>query len=119
MIRRLIILLLIVGCDNSTEPEDNIKEVDWIFTHEKYSQYPNDYPRIYMTDGVDFNQFYNDEGSAFLMDGVEYRCCDGDVQNYCVSIHHFVDLGYFHIQFGTYSKDISPDGYDVFLYEYK
>ena len=38
MIRRLIILLLIVGC--GTEPEDDIKEVSWIFTNSNGSQYP-------------------------------------------------------------------------------
>ena len=33
MIRRLIILLLIVGC--ATEPEDTIKEVAWLIAMER------------------------------------------------------------------------------------
>ena len=32
MIRRLIILLLIVGCDNSTEPEDHPLVGVWVFS---------------------------------------------------------------------------------------
>ena len=35
MIRRLIILLLIVVCEETTEPEDIIKEVAWLIAMER------------------------------------------------------------------------------------
>ena len=93
-----------------------VKEVSWIFTNSNGSQCP----KIYVVDYSGYDaKWYNDEGSAILMDGIEYNCYSPNRFVDCVSIHHYVDLGYFHIQFGTSSKDISPDGYDVSLYEYK
>ena len=35
MIRSLTILLLIIGCEETTEPEDTIKEVAWLIAMER------------------------------------------------------------------------------------
>ena len=54
MIRRLIILLLVVGCDNSTEPCE-ICDVAWLSTTDSLTLSTGTiaYPHLYYTEGYE------------------------------------------------------------------
>jgi len=141
MIRRLIILLLIVGCE---EPNDEIKEVDWLLTQDTSNI--NEGSRnfngtsLYWTDGnkptiietveVTECEPLNDGDSGVKIEcGTFYTYLhQGDTIYFADSVNtifHFVEPNYFETTFmsiildwGIQSQRFYPQEYEVFKYEY-
>ena len=128
----LLIALLIVGCD-TTEPEDEIKEVAWLMTqdsndidenvfnlNDSYLYYTNGYnPTI-----IDTNSYWGLHGYMFFYTYI----FQGDTIYHADSVRtitHFVEPDYFLIigtgSFGGSSNEMikHPEDYEVFKYEYK
>ena len=119
MIRRLIILLLIVGCEEPTapEPKGEIKEVAWIY----YGNHNQDMTGCFWT-----QEYADDESTAIplffegaggigngLLAGQSLTCINYGKKNY---IRYNIDFNYFSI----YSEgSIYPQNYDTLVYEYK
>jgi len=126
MIRRLIILLLIVGC--GTEPEDEIKEVDWLLTQDTSNinegsrnfngtnlYYTNGYnPTIIDTDSSYALHYYVFFYTYIFQGDTIYRA------DSVRTITHFVEPNYFEIieTIGETRKLFSED-YEIFKFEYK
>jgi len=128
MIRRLIILLLIVGC--GTEPEDEIKEVAWVVADSL----------IYWTAGIDvitidnedywysiYMEFNNGSNEGFQ----EWYSNTAYTHSYIFqndtlltgdsvrTISHFIKANIIKVYDVSIEKIIYPEEYEVFQYEYK
>ena len=142
-IRRLIILLLIVGCE---EPNDEIKEVDWLLTQDTSNI--NEGSRnfngtsLYWTDGnkptiidsvevteCNYEVEDGEYGSVKIECGIFYTYLHQDDTIYnsisVNTIFHFVEPNYFETTFmsiipdwGIQSQRFYPQEYEVFKYEY-
>ncbi len=117
MIRRLIILLLIIGCNNIIESSGEFKEVLWIY----YGNQNQDMGGCFWT-----QEYVDDETSAIpmfnegsggigtgLLAGHVLSCRNYGNRNY---IHHYVSSNYFSIYL---EGSISPQDYDSLVFEYK
>ena len=109
MIRRLILLLLIVGC--GTEPEDEIKDVAWVlYSNPSHGDNNTLYwtkhfqPQIYDNGFINLAIFNGD--SLFYHDSVR-------------NIIHHIELNYFEILEGRWDSELYPEQYELFEYEYK
>ena len=128
MIRRLIILLLIVGC--GTEPEDEIKDVAWVVADSM----------IYWTAGIDvitidnedywysiYMEFNNGSNEGFQ----EWYSNTAYTNSYIFqndtllmgdsvrTISHFIKANIIKVYDVSIEKIIYPEEYEVFQYEYK
>ena len=140
MIRRLIILLLIVGCE---EPNDEIKEVDWLLTQDtsNINEGSRNFngTRLYWTDGnkptiidsvevTECNGVEDDEYAGVVKDecGTFYTYLhQGDTIYFADSVNtifHFVEPNYFETTFmslvwnNIQSQRFYPQEYEVFKY---
>ena len=140
MIRRLIILLLIVGCE---EPNDEIKEVAWLLTQDTSninegsrnfngtSLYWTDGNKPMIIDTVEVTECESPEDVASIVEcGTFYTYLhQGDTIYFADSVNtifHFVEPNYFETTFmsiildwGIQSQRFYPQEYEVFKYEYK
>ncbi len=139
----LLLALLIVGCDETLEPEDEIKEVAWLLTQDtaniKESFRNFNGTMLYWTDG----------NKPMIIDTVEVTECEqpddvasidecgtfytylhqGDTIYFADSVNtifHFVEPNYFEITYRIIIIDdkiiyprFYPQEYEVFKYEYK
>ena len=120
MIRRLIIFLLIVGCDNSTEPtntcDDGVCEVEWLLMNVAPSS--NQIMLYYTSETCDvcFVGFTSDDEKVDDYVIVEGDTIDAEPQK-LNSILHYSSPNYFTLN-GASEKLYAVD-YETCKYEYK
>ena len=141
MKKLLLIVLLIVGCE---EPNDEIKEVDWLLTQDTSninegsrnfngtSLYWTDGNKPTIIDSVEVTEcdYYVDDGEWVKNDcGTFYTFLNqGDTIYFADSVNtifHFVEPNYFETTFKSIfwneilNQRFYPQEYEVFNYEYK
>ena len=141
MKKLLLIALLIVGCEEPTEPEDEIKEVAWLLTQDtsniNESAHNFNGTKLYWTDGnkptiIDTFEVTECEDNEY--GGIKFDCgtlfytylhqddtlYSADSVN---TIFHFVEPNYIETTYRlfelTHSQRFYPEDYEVFNYEYK
>jgi len=140
MIRRLIILLLIVGCEDSTEPKDEIQEVAWIY-FERFPYQGNTTIGVDYTEGFEPDTFWNtnmwgnydaciEYNNSLTEEYAPFNCEDyfgyiflndtiNSIPILARNIIHFIEPNYFEIIERNSSSLKFPEDYEIFKYEYK
>ena len=131
MIRRLIILLLIVGCDNSTESEETceICEVKWILFDNTeadelsaYLYWIEEYNQVIIRDTTWFEDYYLPQ-EYYEVDKTYISVHALNDKSIVESIYHYKTNNYFEIKFGEYNNNesITVNAIDcsTLKYEYK